>query len=111
HTPDLWGHRPGGAGERVPAPLPACRPPGDAPSPLHHKEDLMVKLRRGDRRWAVRWLERALNKRARKRGLPLVNVDGVLGIEDLMSVQRVGRWLGALESTLALAHPARGKDA
>lgn len=71
----------------------------------------MKKLVRGTRGWAVRWLQQALNKRARARGLPTITVDGVLGTETLMSVQRVGRALGALEATLAQAHPKRGDKA
>lgn len=63
----------------------------------------MVKLKRGDRRWAVRFLQRALNKRSKARGFPFITVDGILGDETLLAVQRVGRALGALESTLAIA--------
>lgn len=63
----------------------------------------MVKLHFGDNRAAVRFLQAALNKRSRHRGLPLVAEDGILGAQTLAAVQRVGRALGALESTLAKA--------
>lgn len=63
----------------------------------------MQVLKAGDTGYEVRALQRALNQRSRYRGLPEVEVDGVLGPITLLAVQRVGRRLGALESTLNIA--------
>lgn len=60
----------------------------------------MVKLRRGDRRWAVTFLQRALNARLKARNLPTITVTGVVDAATLLAAQRVGRALGALEQTL-----------
>lgn len=60
-------------------------------------------LKAGDTGPEVSALQTAVNARARARGLRTIEVDGDLGPETLAGVQRVGRALGALESTLSLA--------
>lgn len=66
----------------------------------------MVPLRYGDKREAVRRLQVALDKRstyyrrAYGGGFPSVKIDGKLGPDTATAVQRVGRALGAMESTL-----------
>lgn len=67
----------------------------------------MVVLKEGDKRDAVRFLQRDLNTRARARNLPTVKQDGELGPATMTSVIRIGRELGALESTLAEATKKR----
>lgn len=63
----------------------------------------MQKLKHGQTGAEVTRLQEALNDRSRARGLPQIAVDGDLGPETAAAVQRVGRALGALESTLKTA--------
>ena len=66
----------------------------------------MVPLRFGEKRDAVRFLQEALNERSRyyRReyggGFGTIAEDGELGPDTAAAIQRVGRALGALESTL-----------
>jgi hypothetical protein len=60
----------------------------------------MQTLKLGASGAEVRALQRALNQRAVARRLPRINVDGDLGPQTAASVLRVGRALGAAESTL-----------
>lgn len=67
----------------------------------------MVVLKYGDRRPAVRFLQAGINERSESRGFPQVVEDGILGYETQRAVQRVGRAMGAMESTLREAREDR----
>lgn len=63
----------------------------------------MQTLKLGARGSEVERLQLAINQRSIPRGFGLIAVDGDLGPQTLKAVQRVGRALGALETTLKQA--------
>lgn len=67
----------------------------------------MVDLKQGDKRDAVRFLQRDLNERSQHRGMPYVAVDGDLGPQTMQAVQRVARSLGATEADLKVARDTK----
>jgi len=60
-------------------------------------------LKQGDHGTEVERLQAAYNDRARPRGFALIDVDGDFGPETALAFRRIGRALGAKESTLKQA--------